>query len=78
MNQRFEHDEAKAIIDPFLSSARKSIFEVLERHDGRFKERYPNRMAEYFELLGQDKAVLGLTFSFMQHLDVDPLKNLKG
>lgn len=78
VNQRFEHDEAKAIIDPFLSSSRKSIFEVLEKHDGGFKERYPNRMAEYFELLGQDKAVLGLTFSFMQHLDVDPLKNLKG
>ncbi len=78
VNQRFERNGAKAIIDPFLASSRKSIFEVLEKHDGGFKERYPQRMAEYFEILGQDKAVLGLTFSFMQHLDVDPLKNLKG
>jgi len=78
VNQRFEHNRAKAIIDSFLSFSRNPIFEVLEKHDDRFKERYPQRMAEHFKLLAQEKAIHRLTNSFMQHLDVDPVKNLKG
>ena len=35
-------------------------------------------MDEYFKLLSEDKPALGMSFSFMKNLDLDPLKNMQG
>lgn len=78
VNQVFDASASKAIIDPFLSISKKSIFSVIEKKDNEFKKKYEQRMAEYFSILSKDKPSLGLSFSFMKYLSLDPLKNMQG
>ena len=78
VNQVFDAREAKSIIDPFLSIANKSIFSVIEKKDSDFKRRYELRMSEYFRILSEDKPALGISFSFMSNLGLNPLSNLQG
>lgn len=78
VNQVFDHANAKAVIDAFLAISNKSIFSWIESKDAGFSKTYEARMAEYFKILHGDKAPLGLSFSLMQHLGKDPLKDMKG
>jgi hypothetical protein len=78
VNQVFEFNDAKEIIDTFLAAVRKPVFGFLEEKDPDFKERYEQRMAEYFKVLSEDKPALGLSFCFMRNIDLDPLKNMQG
>lgn len=78
VNQVFEPNDAKSIIDTFLAIARKSVFGYLEGKDPSFKKRYEQRMGEYFKILSEKKPALGMSFSFMKNLDLDPLKNMQG
>lgn len=78
VNQAFDTANSKSIIDPFLSVSRKSIFAILEKHDSNFKQIYQARMAEYFGILSKDKPTLDLSFSFLTHLGIDPLKCMQG
>lgn len=78
VNQVFNQEDAKSIIDPFLSIANKSIFSVIERQDPDFKNNYEKRMAQYFEILNQDNPGIGISYAFLTNLDLDPLKNMKG
>jgi len=78
VNQVFDAREAKSIIDPFLSIANKSIFNVIEKKDSDFRRRYELRMADYFRVLSQAQPALGLSFSFMKNLDLDPVSNYQG
>ena len=77
VNQKCSRDESQAIIDPFLASARQSIFRVLEKLDSGFKGRYEEHIATYFKILHESQPVLGLTFVFMQSCGMDPLQDLK-
>lgn len=76
-NQSFNQTTAKAVIDSFLSCARKSVFTHLEKEMPSFPALYENRMREYFPIFHQDRAPLGLSFALMKHLGLDPLKNLQ-
>lgn len=78
INQRFEYDRARAIIDSFLHLANRDIFSVLDSNDVRFKEVYQKRIDEYFRAHNQNQPVLGITSIFMHSLGVDPLKSLRG
>lgn len=78
VNQVFEAQAAKSIIDPFLAVVSKSIFSALEKKDDTFKNTYEQRMPEYFRILSEEKAMLGISFSLMQHLGLNPLKNMNG
>src|SRR3989344_990354 len=78
VNQIFGPNDAKPIIDTFLAIARKSVFGYLEGKDPNFKKRYEQRMSEYYKILSEDKPALGMSFSFMKNLDLDPLKNMQG
>jgi len=78
VNEVVNENKAKPIIDEFLRVARMYVFNGLEAQNPQFEERYPERLTEYFEILSQEKPALGLTFSFMRHLGVDPLQNLEG
>jgi hypothetical protein len=78
VNQIFAGQDAKAIIDAFLGSANKSVFSLLEVKDKGFKQRYEERMGEYFEALHGEQPGVAVSFIFMKNLNVDPLKNLKG
>lgn len=78
VNQVFEVDDAKAIIDTFLDRARKSMFTVLEAKDQTFKERYQRRLEQYFKSLSEARALIGMSCLFMENLDLDPLKHGEG
>lgn len=78
VNQVFDAKDARSIIDPFLSAASRSVFEVLEKKDGTFKGRYEQRMPDYFRVLLGDKPALGISFSLIQNLGIDPLRNMQG
>jgi len=77
VNQVFSGQDAKAIIDPFLGSARQSVFSLLEAKDKDFR-RYEERMGEYFEALHDERPGVAVSFVFMKSLDIDPIKNGKG
>lgn len=78
VNQVFGHNDAKAIIDAFLAVAEKYVFGYLEKKDAGFKQRYEQRMGQYFKVLLEEKPALGMSFSFMTNLGLDPLKNMQG
>ncbi len=78
VNQVVDETKAKPIIDEFLKQSNMYVFERLAERDRRFLKKYPERLAEYFEILSRDKPVLGLSFSFLRHMGGDPLKNLEG
>ena len=78
VNQIFAGEDAKAIIEAFLASARKSVFSLLEAKDKDFKRRYERRMSDYFEALHGERPGVAVSFIFMTHLNIDPIKNGKG
>lgn len=78
VNQVFGPEDAKAIIDVFLSAARRSVFTFLEARDSTFEQRYEQRLTEYFKIFGEKQPLLGMSFAFMQSLDLDPLKQGPG
>lgn len=76
VNQVVEENEAKLIIDSFLSKANKSIFNVLEKHYPNFRKSYEANMSEYFTIIQQENPGLGVSFTFLTSLGIDPLKSL--
>lgn len=79
VNEVFDVDDAKPIVDRFLDVARSSVFRTLEAADGTFKQRYEDRLPRYFEAQKGKKTVIGLSFEFMTNLDLDPVKkNIAG
>ena len=77
-NQAFNQVTARAVIDSFLGCAKRSVFSHLEKEMPNFHNIYSKRMSEYFPIFHQDRAPLGLSFSLMQNLGIDPLNNLQG
>ncbi|MFT4257625.1 MAG: hypothetical protein QM599_11825 [Pseudoxanthomonas sp.] len=77
-NQAFNQVTAKAVIDSFLDCARRKVFIHIEKEISNFSGIYSKRMSEYFPIFHQDRAPLGLSFSLMQNLGIDPLNNLQG
>ena len=78
MNQVFNQEDARSIIDSFLSTANKSIFSAIEKQDSSFKANYEKRMAQYFEILNQEKPAIEISRSFLINLDLNPLNNFQG
>lgn len=75
VNQIFLSTEAEAVIDSYLSVARRSVFRLLEDRDPTFKKRYQQRLRKYFEILAEEKPALGMSFALLQNLGVDPVKS---
>jgi hypothetical protein len=73
VNQRLSGDEARLTIDSFFKHSTSRVFRELEM---KKKEKYPQRLAEYFRLLKPDspQAPMALSFAFMNHLDIDPIR----
>ncbi|MBA3699786.1 MAG: hypothetical protein H0W78_13140 [Planctomycetes bacterium] len=78
VNQVFNAEDAKSVIDPFLAKAKTSIFCFIETKDSSFHNRYQVRMTEYFQILSGENPPIGLSFAFMTNLRLDPLKNPQG
>ncbi len=78
VNQVFDATDSKSIIDSFLSVAKKSIFSVIEKKDSDFKNRYEQRLSEYIHIFEEDRPALGLSFTFIKNLGLDPLSNMQG
>lgn len=77
VNQVFVLEDARVLIDTFLGGARGSVFQVIETKDPGFARRYEQRMAEYFQVLSEDKPGLGISFCFLRNLDLDPIKSMQ-
>ena len=78
VNQVLKFEAAKEVIDAFLLAAKTPIFGFIERKDPGFQKRYPGRMADYFKVMSGSKPALGLSYSFFENIDQNPLDNLEG
>ena len=56
----------------------QSIFSAIEKQDSSFKANYEKRMAQYFEILNQEKPAIEISRSFLINLDLNPLNNFQG
>lgn len=78
VNQVLPRESAMQVINAFLLAAKTPIFAKIESMDSTFRNRYPLRLADYFKAMSGEKPSLGLSFSFMENLDLNPLNNLDG
>jgi len=76
INQVFNENNAKKIIDKFLIISNKSIFSVMEKQYPDFRNTYEKRMAQYFKMIHQENPGVGVSFAFLSNLDLDPLKSI--
>ena len=78
VNQVVDEIKARPIIDEFLEKLNMSAFKKLEHLDKNFSKKYAERLAQYFGILSKEQPALGLSFSFMSHLGINPIENLEG
>jgi hypothetical protein len=75
VNHVFAFDGAWGLINVFLGRARGRVFRFIETKDAGFARRYEQRMAEYFQVLSEDKPGRGISLCFLKNLDLDPIQN---
>ena len=68
---------ALAIIDPILASLGESDLKVLEQRDSQFTRKYEQRLTEYFKILHESQAALGLSFTMLESLGLPPINNFE-
>lgn len=78
VNCTFEEEACKAVIDPFLAKLKKSFFSQLESKNKDFKKNYEKHINRYFKDLTGENPGLGLSFSFIENIGLNPLRNLQG
>jgi len=78
VNEVYDEQDAKSIIDPFLVAASQSIFAPVKAAYASFDSDYEHRMAEYYSKLADSKPGVAMSFAFIKNLGIDPLKNAHG
>ena len=68
VNEMYREDDAKIIIDEFLSKSRTYVFNDLEKRDKKLSEKYTSRLIEYFDILDGEKPLIDLSFALLCHL----------